>query len=164
MIKTYLAGPIDRVNIAEAQEWRNWITEQLKPFHIETLNPFDKQGGDGGDRLAKKRKDLHNWNLDGEIDKIRNLVGIEVIPPDLVMVEQCDFLTLYIPSLNGGSEICGSYGETTYAFKLKKPILIITDRKLKPNEVPNWIIGCSTKIFTNWDSYLNYVSSKTFKC
>ena len=155
MIKTYLAGPIDRVNIKDAQKWRNWLTDILLDIGIGTLNPFDKEGGDGEDRLGEVRKDLHNWNRDGDIDKIRKLVGGKIIPPDLIMVEQCNFLTLYIP--DGNSEICGSYGETTYAFALHKPVLIVTTRKLKPNKLPNWIIGCSTEIFTDWESYINYV-------
>ena len=116
MIKTYLAGPIDRVNLKEAQEWRTWLTKKLSVMGIGTLNPFDKEGGDGGDRLAEKRKDLHDWNRDGKINKIRKLVGGTIIPPDLVMVEQCDFITLYIP--NGKNEICGCVDDKTEIFTL----------------------------------------------
>ena len=71
----------------------------------------------------------------------------------------------WIARRNGTIFITGnSYGEATYAFALHKPVLIVTTKKLKPNELPNWIIGCSTVIFTDWKSYLKYISERLGKC
>jgi hypothetical protein len=149
---TYLVGPIDRVDIEEAQRWRVWLTEKLNSIGIGALNPFGKMGGD---RLGNVRNDLNDWNVNGEIDKIRNLVGNIIIPPDLKMVEQSTFVTVYIP--NKSSEICGSYGEATVAKYLGIPVYVVTDRCLVPNTLPNWLIGCSEAIFSNWEDYIKYV-------
>lgn len=151
---TYLAGPIGDVNIGDATKWRNWITGEFYAMGIEALNPFGKYG----DRLAAVRSRLKNWNRFGNLAAIRKMVSEEIIPPDLEMVKECDFITLWIPA--EGKEICGSYGEMTFAFHLNKPVYIITRRRLKPVNLPNWAIGCSTKIFTNWKEYLSFVKEK----
>jgi len=154
-LNTYLAGPIDGADIDNAKEWREWLTEQLAPMGIGTLNPF---GQFGGDRLAEVRKDLHEWNVRGQVDNIREFVSKVVMPPDLDMVEKCDFVTLHIPKLT--SEVCGSYGEATLAFYLNIPVYIVTTRCLRPVTLPNWIIGCSDKIFSSWADYLYFIGDK----
>ena len=50
-----------------------------------------------------------------------------------------------------------SYGEITLAFELGIPVYIVTKRRLKPVNIPEWAIGCSTKIFSNWDDFLKYI-------
>jgi len=151
---TYLAGPIGDVKIKQATKWRDWITVELDKIGIDTMNPFGKYG----DRLAAVRSKLHNWNKYGNIDAIRGMVATEIIPPDLKMVEDCTFVTLWVP--REGVEICGSYGEITYAFKLGKPVYIVTKRRLRPVNLPNWAIGCSTWIFKKWGDYLREVEKK----
>lgn len=156
--KTYLAGPIDRVNLAYAKAWRTRLTTNLAKLGIGVLNPFGKAGGD---RIGEDRDNLILWNKEGEIEEIRNLVRYTIIPPDLKMVEECSFLTLYIPK--SGSEICGSYGEATLAFYLGKPVYIVTKRKLNPVRLPSWIVGCSVEIFTNWTDYLEFIKKNWVK-
>jgi hypothetical protein len=156
--RTYLAGPIDRVAVKEAMQWRDMITVELEQFGIDTLNPF---GQFGGDRLSRTRKHLGRWNDNGELSKIRKFVKDTVIPPDLKMVEECDFLTIYVP--HDGKEICGSYGEATLAFYLGKPVYVVTRRDLKPVNLPNWLIGLSDEIFTSWLDYLQFIEEKWSK-
>jgi len=153
MTSTYLAGPIGVVIEKGAMEWRQNIGGSLSRMGIEVLNPM---GETGGDRLGKNRAKLKIWMENGEVDKVRAFVKNIVIPPDLKMVEKCDFITLYVPEDNG-YEICGTYGEATLQFYLKKPLLVVTDRSLKPIKLPAWLIGCSTKIFQSWAEYLEYI-------
>ena len=150
-IKTYMAGPMDDVSIEESRDWRDWLTEELKKVQIVTLDPISKYGKDYG----AVRQKFAMWQNSGNIEAIRNQVSLEIIPPDFDMVEICNFVTLYIPQK--GYEICGSYGEMTLAFYLKKPVYIVTKRRLKPINVPKWAIGCSTKIFSNWEDYLAFI-------
>ena len=160
-----MAGPMDDVSIDKSRDWRDWLTEELKKVKIETLNPISKYG----DKYGNVRQKFAMWGQSGNIDAIRGEVSSHIIPPDMEMVEECDFITLYISPK--GYEICGSYGEMTVGFYLgnifscprcefkykEKPIYIVTKRRLKPVNVPKWAIGCSTKIFSNWEDYLKYI-------
>ena len=151
---TYLAGPINVSKMTECKDWRNFITEALNKLDIETFNPL---GNGGGDRISQDlRQKLHNANKLGDIDVIRQIVGNIIIPPDLIMLEKCDFLTLWLP-IDDGYEICGSYGEVTLSHYLHKPIYVVTERRIFPCEIPNWLIGCSTQIFTSWKDYMNFI-------
>jgi len=149
--KTYLAGPMDDVSIGESRNWREMLAKELPKMGIEILSPITKYGADYGNI----RKRFANWQMSGNIDAIRQWVKKYIILQDLKMVEECNFITLYIPAQ--GKELCGSYGEMTYAFKLNKPVFIITTRRLKPVNVPKWAVGCSTRIFTSWKVYLKYI-------
>jgi nucleoside 2-deoxyribosyltransferase len=150
-IKTYLAGPIGVVMQIDAMTWRTKATENLRAVGIETLNPM---GQNGGDRLGNGRVKLKEAVDNGNIKFIRKYVSKTVIPPDLKMVENANFLTVYIPEDNG-YEICGTYGEITLAFYLGKPVYIITDRQT--NKLPCWLVGCSTEIFISWNDYYSYI-------
>jgi len=151
-IKTYMAGPMDDVSIEVSRDWRDWLTEKLKKMNIKTLNPITKYGDDYG----AIRQKFAMWQKFGNVDAIRQIVSTQIIPPDLKMVKECDFVTLYISPK--GYEMCGSYGEMTFAFYLGKPVYIVTRRRLKPLNLPKWSVGCSTKIFTNWKDYLAYIT------
>ena len=148
---TYLAGPIGDVSLSEARDWRNMLTKKLPRIGIGVLDPLSKYG----EGLPNIRRKIQNWKNAGNIDALRQLVSSQIIPRDLEMVDECDFVTLWIPA--EGKEICGSYGEITYAFHLGKPVFIVTSRRLRPVNVPKWAIGCSTKIFKTWKEYLQYI-------
>lgn len=156
-ISTYLAGPINVGKMTECKDWRNFITEKLAEMNIETFNPL---GNSGGDRISQElRQKLYNANKLGDIDVIRQIVGNIIIPPDLILIDKCNFLTLWLPK-DDGYEICGSYGEATLTHYLNKPVYVVTERKIFPCEIPNWLIGCSTKIFTSWQDYLDFVKKE----
>lgn len=151
--KTYLCGPIGLQVIENAREWRDWLKEQLGYMSIECLNPFDNIGN----TLNDVRKSLQDASESGDIDACRYIVSKYFIPPDLKMVKECDFITMYIPEKNG-YEICGSYGEITLARFLNKPVFIVTPRRLKPVGIPHWAVGCSTEIFKTWKDYFDYIN------
>lgn len=157
-VSTYLAGPINVGKMKECKDWRLMVTEYIKQnYDIKSLNPL---GDKGGDRIGPDlRQKLYNANKLGDIDTIRRIVRDIIIPPDLIMVEQCTFLTLWIPEKDG-YEICGSFGEVTLAHYLNIPVYIVTERKIYPCELPNWVIGCSTEIFTSWDDYFKFIGDK----
>jgi hypothetical protein len=157
--KTYLAGPIGVTIQDNAITWRTKVTEGLEKLNIETLNPM---GEKGGDRLGNGRTKMKEAVANGNLQFIKEYVSKTVIPPDLNMVENSDFITVYIP-IDNGYEICGTYGEITLAFYLNKPVYVMTDRCLKPSELPCWLVGCSTTIFNNWNDYYNYIKKEYYE-
>ena len=150
-IKTYLAGPMDDVSIEVSRDWRDWLTDELKKLGIGILNPITKYG----DKYGVIRQKFATWQKFGNIDSIRQSVSSKVIPKDLEMVKKCDFVTMYITPK--GYELCGTYGEATIAFEHNIPVYIVTKRRLKPLTLPKWVVGCSTKIFSNWKDYLVHI-------
>jgi len=153
-LSTYLTGPITLRHNKECREWRNMITDELAKFGIQSLNPFNIEGN-----TDATRKIIYDANQNGDIETTRSLVSSHMINTDLKMVEKSTFLTVWIPKLNG-YEICGSYGEVTLAYYLKKPIYVVTERSLKPVELPSWLVGCSTAIFESWDEYLTFIKKE----
>jgi hypothetical protein len=149
---TYLAGPIGIIPQKNAAEWRIDIGNKLRVLGIKSSNPMGNEG-------KLNRPQLKEWTDFGKMGRLRKTLRAKIIGCDLRMVERCDFVTLYIPEDNG-YEICGSYGEITLAHYLHKPVLIVTDRKLLPIQVPLWAVGCSDYIFRTWDEYLKYVKER----
>lgn len=181
-IKTYLTGPITLRNNNECREWRNIVTERLREFKIQSLNPFNIRGNT--DTIREK---IYKSNQLGDVETTRNLVNTHMIETDLKMVIESDFLTVWIPKrlpndfdfhylrcvsddsiemedfiLKNIYEICGSYGEVTLAKYLGKPIYVVTERSIKPMELPSWLVGCSTKIFISWEDYYRYIMVKYY--
>jgi|GEM_PF-3586291 hypothetical protein len=148
--KTYLTGPISLKNNGVCREWREMVTVKFKEFGIESLNPFNIEGN-----TDEVRQEIFDANQRGDIGTTRTIVSSYMINTDLKMVGIADFLTVWIPKFS--SEICGSYGEATLAYYLKKPIYVITERSLKPNELPSWLTGLSTEVFSNWEDYFIFI-------
>lgn len=175
---TYLAGPIGVIPMAGCGEWRDELTKDLEVLGIKCINPL---GQFGGDRLSADRAKLKQSMEDGDLDWVREFVSSTIIQPDLQGVVDCTFLTVYIPKRIKGLdlvqikrykkqsevekyiekctyEVCGTYSEVGLAKFLHRPIFIVTDRAF--NELPAWLIGCSTWIFSSWGQYLRFVKAK----
>jgi hypothetical protein len=168
----YLAGPIGKVHLRSAKTWRINIKEELAKMGIGWIDPFEKYG----DELSRIRSNLLRWNKEGNIDKIRVLVRSYIIPPDIESVQFVDFIIAYLPAsgseiecpeckkkIDCHAEVCGTYGEVTHAFYKDIPVYIVTDRPLKPNTIPNWGVGCSTKIFKSFDDLLKFLNEEWVK-
>jgi hypothetical protein len=178
-ILTYLCGPIGVVPMKGCSEWRDMLTEELKPMNIGVINPL---GQFGGDRLTVDRTKLKKSISDGDLEWIKDFMSKTVIPPDLQGIVDCTFVTVYIPKRINDDfdfsyikklkqeqakkyieskvyEICGTYGEVTLAFFLNKPVYIVTDRPLEPCEIPAWIVGCSVYEFSTFNQYLRFIKA-----
>ena len=152
-IRTYLAGPIGEVSLKKARDWRKRVAKNLALMGIAVLNPLDKEH-----ELPVRRR-LFSLGKNGDIDTLRQLAHSEFVKPDLEMVKHCAFITFKLPK-EDNAEICGSFGEITCACLLDIPVYIVTDRRLKPLNVPYWAVGCSTKIFSTWQEYYKYVKEE----
>lgn len=184
-VKTYLCGPIGLTPSGlvgkRCVQWRDWLTEELAKIDIGTLNPLDNEGN----KLKEVRKAMIDASNTGDMELLSSLIKEFIIPDDLEMVEKCDFITIWIPKRvdhdfnyqylrlisedkyaveeyisNHVYEICGSYGEITLAFWLKKPVYIVTERELKPVTVAHWAVGCAEKVFSSWIEYLEYINKR----
>jgi hypothetical protein len=180
-IKTYLAGPINHKNpedFAYCKKWREDIAFELEAMNIECLDPLKKAGGDS--ISFELRTSLKTASKEGDLETINKIVGTVIIPSDLKMVVQADFITLYLPkrisenfdfnyirSISDDKfemeryikeniyEICGTYGEATVAKYLGTPVYIVTDRD--NTNIPEWLTGCCKDVFNSWDAFLLHI-------
>ena len=97
-LKTYLAGPINHKNpeaFAYSKKWREYIAVELKAMNIESLDPLKRTGGDS--ITPELRVNLRAACAEEDLETIHKIVGDVIIPPDLEMVKQSHFITLYLP-------------------------------------------------------------------
>jgi hypothetical protein len=154
-ISTYLAGPINRKNpeaFDYAKKWREDITIELEAMNIKCFNPLKKTGGDS--ITLEQHNKFKLACSEGDLETINQIVGDIIILPDLAMVENSYFITLYLPKRDD-YEVCGTYGEATLAKYLNIPVYLITERENK--EIPEWLIGCCKDVFNSWDAYLLHI-------
>jgi hypothetical protein len=154
-LKTYLAGPINHKNpkaFAYAKKWRDDIAKELTTMNIDSLDPLKRTGGDT--ISPELRSNLRAASAEGDLETINAIVGKIIIPPDLEMVTQANFITLYLP-LRDEYEVCGTYGEATLAKYLGKPIFLVTERE--NTDIPEWLTGCCKDVFNSWDAFLLHI-------
>lgn len=151
-LKCYLAGPINRKipdQFEFAKKWRNDIAVELNAMNIDCYDPLKKNGGDS---LTLEQHNRFKTACGiGDLETINDIVGNIIIPNDLEMVKDSDFIIIYLPKRDG-YEVCGTYGEATLAKYLGIPVYLMTERE--NNEIPEWLIGCCKDVFCSWDALL----------
>ena len=80
------------------------------------------------------------------------------IQPDLSLIQLHSdaIVVLYDESVRQGA---GTISECQYAFNLNKPIFLVSTYKNWSVEVPDWLKGLTTKIFTSMSALYTYLSS-----
>lgn len=151
----YLAGAIGFETGTEYIDWRNDMTAFLKSIGHGALNPLKKYEPTGG---AGDVKDFFNLMRKNEaFDKIRQFMQTFVIPPDIKMVDEGHGVIAYVTSITAGTQ-----SEITYAHLNGKPVLIVTP--LPKEQWPNWMVGCSTAIFEDFDNLKHFLQFGEAKC
>jgi len=75
---------------------------------------------------------------------------------ELIKADSDALIVYYDESARKGA---GTISECQYAYLLDIPVFILSDWEDWHNEVPGWLQGLSTKIFTEWDDLYNYMSA-----
>ena len=118
--KAYCVGPMDRISLQDATEWRDDICDFLYSIGVIPLNPCNKKIL-GFNEEAEDRKHI-NCLLDKEkYDELSKLGRDNVRRPDLRFTDGSDFL---IVNLSLKDHPCGSYEELFTSNKQKHPILV----------------------------------------
>jgi len=152
-MRAYLIGAMDRVPDGGVK-WREDITPFLESLGIVVLNPCAKPISIGFEDVEdrERRKNLKSSdNYEQLAEEVRLLRVV-----DLRMTDMSDFL---IVNLDVDTHMCGSYEETSWANRLKRPILIVV--KQGKAQCPDWLLGMipHEHIFNTFDDMKEYLSN-----
>jgi len=155
---------------------REKIAEELFARNVFAIDPTSMESIRTGMSTKELSDKLVGWMASGhweEFDKYMNTIwrgktiiedidgrpNITLYPGDIHYVEVSDWITaLY----NRGDKPCGTFFEAGYAYKLNKPIYLITDcaKKELPKNFIGWVDNSGGAIFPNKTQYFNFIDGK----
>lgn len=133
-MKVYLSGTIAGLSFEEANKWRSEVTEKLRDFGIQTLNPL------------RGRMFLQSDDED--------LSPNEVVHRDLSDLRNCDLVlaVMEYPSVGTIMEIWQTY------FVEKKPVILVS---MNTHYVRHpWMRVACTKMFRTLDEAVEYIVTR----
>jgi len=151
-MKVYLAGAIEHAPDL-GRKWR----EELGLFLEEKLghkfyNPLKEEAK----YLTREESDSFRGLKVTNINQYKTILR-KLINGDLeVLINDIDYIIcLWDEYTEKGG---GTYGELTVAFEHNIPVYMVTE-KLNA-EISGWVLGCTTKIFTNFNDLKTFLKEK----
>lgn len=148
----YGVGPIDRVSVETATNWRRDMGHFLKELGVIFLDPTNKpvKGLSEDLECINNREKLKQ---EGKYDELSKIVR-KVRTFDLRCVDLASFIVAYI---NVDVHLCGSWEEIFLANRQKKPIIMMVEGGKQ--KTPSWVFGAINHnlIFSNWDEVKTYL-------
>lgn len=110
----YLAGPITDCSKYEANDWRNYVSNELNGYGITAISPL---------RCEPLNGDKYGPTVDPKFGTAR-AIGSK----NLFDVRTCDMVLAYLPTPSQGRhQSWGTIIELAWAFSLGKPAILVTD-------------------------------------
>jgi hypothetical protein len=157
-MKFYLSGGMEYKKNLGAN-WREWITEELEKRRHDAINPVKLEVAEEefeNDEPIQVR--LTRLKNEGKLDEVRRLVRKVLFRKDMFGIQLADaIIVLYDESTRRGA---GTLSEAWEAFREGRPVYLVTDFPME--EVPTWLIGETTQIFSDMEELLEYVSDHSF--
>lgn len=131
--------------------WRKDFTEQVEPLGYTTFDPVVVEQGDAEARdfcwVSEKTKP--------DLSVYREMVRRKMFIKDMEGLQHCDAVVLlYDESVRLGA---GTLAEAWEAFREGKPLYVLTE--YPQAQVPGWLIGESTALFSSFSELLNYLAN-----
>ena len=148
ILKVYLAGSIEGAK-DEGKTWRKELSVWLENNQYEVFDPTDY------DYEILKKYNVKTFNDIGR-DKLPEVMR-DIVSRDLDQVLESDIIIVkYDKDIQKGA---GTQGEITVGACYGTPVYIWLDN-IKEEELPRWIIGCATKIFSNLNELKRYLRQR----
>ena len=117
------------------RDWREDVTDRLKPLHITCFNPYKKPFIKDVEEDEASRHEMQELMNDGEYDKVTQRMKT-VRAYDLNLVDRSDFIIAHlVPDVASW----GSAEEITTAVRMKKPVFI--SMQGGKEKTPLWMLG-----------------------
>jgi len=171
---TYLIGAMAITAEGDSGETkREKIEEELLLRNVYPINPVTLEPRRTGMSASELANKLDGWRASGNWELFKeygNLIwqGKDTVdekgnliyePGDFHYVEISDWITAIY---NKGDLLCGTHLEAGYAYKLGKPIYLISDVPKKDLSLNFliWIVGSNGEVFRSKGEYLNFIDNK----
>ncbi len=152
-LKAYLSGGMEFAK-GEGADWRyemeDWIRKNLKHSIFNPNRESEKF-------LLKKfpsgnfRK-LKYENVKRYTEVVRDLIDLD----SREIAHRSDYIVCYWDE--SAQKGAGTKGEITIARFLEKPVYLVT--QMKPEDIPGWVLGCTTRIFGSFDELKEFLLEK----
>lgn len=148
----YLSGPMCRVSLDAAMEWRNFLKPKLNKLGVGILDPCDKPCPEASEEEDFRSK-IAGYKESSQYDELATTMK-EICRIDLRMVDKADFIIAYVDAEH---HMCGTYHEIFAALPQRKPVLCMVEQG-KQN-TPNWLFGVIPHefFFSSWEELVNYI-------
>jgi len=153
VLRAYLSGGMEHAPRAGAR----WRTELQKWIETElghrVFNPVV-----ASERYLTK----HYPGISQKRLKRTNLTDFQKLVSALVMIDCLEIArrTDYVICLwdESAAKGAGTKGELTIAKYFGKPVYVVTT--MRQADIPGWIIGCTTKLFSEFDQLKNFLKAR----
>ena len=152
-MRAYLSGGMEYVageGVGWRKELQRWIEGNLGH---DVFNPNVES-----DRLfATKYKDVDFRKLKSlDIERYREIARDLVEIDTNEIAHRSDYIVCYWDE--GAAKGAGTKGELTMARFFNKPVYFVT--KFSLHELPGWVLGCVTKVFTSFDDLKVFLANR----
>ena len=156
-MKFYLSGGMEyKKNLGMA--WRDWLTVELEKIRHDAINPVKLEICEEEASGAPIQARLTELKLAGKLDEVRRLVRKVLFRKDMFGIQLADAIIVYYDeAVQKGA---GTMSEAWESFREGRPIYLVTDFPIE--KVPTWLIGETTRIFSDFEELLEYVSEHSY--
>ncbi|MBD3260995.1 MAG: hypothetical protein GF334_04835 [Candidatus Altiarchaeales archaeon] len=152
-ISLYLSGGMEFKKDL-GSNWRQWLTDQLAPINMETIDPVKIEPPD--EEGAPIQHSITDIKIEGKFDQVRSLVRNIFFRKDMFAIQLSDGMVVYYDeSVQKGA---GTLAEVWESFREGKPVYLVSE--LPRAKIPSWLIGETTAIFFNFEELINYLKNK----
>ncbi len=154
----YLSGGMEyKKNLGMG--WREWVTLELEKQSHGAINPVKLHEAEEELRLGLPvQEHLTNLKLEGKIEEVRCLVRKVLFRKDMFGIQLADAVIVYYDS--SVQRWAGTLSEAWESFREGRPVYMVTDFATK--DIPTWLIGETTQIFSDFEELLEYISDHSF--
>lgn len=152
-MRVYLSGGMEYAS-DEGRTWRGemqqWLMQHL---HCEVFNP---------NKESERFFSTYHPSIDFRALKSSDVTLYRQIAARLVMTDcseiaqRSDFVICYWD--DAAMRGAGTKGELTIARYFGKPVYIVTPLTIQ--EIPGWVLGCATSIFTSFNELKSFILSE----
>jgi hypothetical protein len=157
-MKFYLSGGMEyKKNLGKG--WREWITEELEKRRHDAINPVKLEVAEEElEHSVPIQTRLTQLKMEGKMEEVRRLVRKVLFRKDMFGIQLADaIIVLYDESTRRGA---GTLSEAWEAFREGRPVYLVTEFGWE--EIPTWLIGETTQIFSNFEDLLEYIGDHSF--
>ena len=150
----YLSGPIE-YSPDLGKGWR----AQIAPFLISLGHSvYDPAEDEIKNLTVFEAQEFRSWKK-SYFPRFQKTIR-KIIAYDLDLIEhRCDAIVCYWDHHAGRG--AGTQGELTFAHRLGMPVYLIC--RVPIQEVSGWLLGCATEVFSDVESFLEFMRCEPFK-